>query len=124
MAHQSIFVFKNFLFYLLIFLPHCVACRFLVPQPGIEPVPSAVKAQSPNDWTSREFPGPLSFLSLSNSTVVLLFLIIDILVECSSVPEPWNARVLGPSPPEVHIPTEKAAASVTGNHKSAAWDMQ
>ena len=28
----------------------------LVPQPGIKPVPSAVKAQSPNHWTAREFP--------------------------------------------------------------------
>ena len=28
----------------------------LVPGPGIEPVPLAVEAQSPNHWTSREFP--------------------------------------------------------------------
>ena len=29
---------------------------FLVPQPGIEPVPLAVRAQSPNPWATREFP--------------------------------------------------------------------
>ena len=29
---------------------------FLVPQPGIEPVPLAVRAQSPNPQTTREFP--------------------------------------------------------------------
>ena len=38
------------------FLPHRVACRILVPRPGIEPVSPAMEAQSPNHWTSREFP--------------------------------------------------------------------
>ena len=33
-----------------------VACRILVPRPGIKPRPSAMKAQSPNHWTAREFP--------------------------------------------------------------------
>ena len=33
-----------------------MACRILVPQPGIEPRPLAVKAWSPNHWTAREFP--------------------------------------------------------------------
>ena len=32
------------------------ACGILVPRPGIEPGPSAVKARSPNHWTAREFP--------------------------------------------------------------------
>ncbi|KAM9030797.1 cyclin-dependent kinase 20-like isoform 4-T9 [Megaptera novaeangliae] len=36
--------------------------RILAPRPGIEPRPSAVKAQSPNHWTTREFPES-SFLS-------------------------------------------------------------
>ena len=31
-------------------------CRILVPQPEIEPGPSAVKMQSPNQWTCRGFP--------------------------------------------------------------------
>ena len=35
------------------FLYH-VACGILVPQPGIEPRPLAVKEQSPNHWTTRE----------------------------------------------------------------------
>ena len=30
--------------------------RILVPQPGIEPELSAVKAKSPNHWITREFP--------------------------------------------------------------------
>ena len=38
------------------FLPHHAAFRILVPQPGIEPGPLAVKAQSPNYCTTREFP--------------------------------------------------------------------
>lgn len=34
----------------------CTApCAILVPQSEIEPQPSAVKAQSHNDWTTREF---------------------------------------------------------------------
>ena len=45
-----------YLFYLFIFLPHCVACEILVPRPGIEPGPSAVRVQSLNHWTARKFP--------------------------------------------------------------------
>ena len=33
-----------------------VACGILVQPPGIEPGPSAVRAQSPKHWTAREFP--------------------------------------------------------------------
>ena len=43
------------------FWPHRVACGILVPQPGIEPGPSAVKARSPNHWTAREFAEMFSF---------------------------------------------------------------
>ena len=46
--------------FLILFLgvgvPHCMAFGILVPRPGIEPTPSAVKALSPNHWTAREFP--------------------------------------------------------------------
>ena len=35
-------------------------CGILVPQPGIEPWATTVKAPSPNHWTTREFP-PFSF---------------------------------------------------------------
>ena len=34
-----------------------MACGILIPQPGLEPTPSAVKMQSPNLWT-REFLQP------------------------------------------------------------------
>ena len=37
-------------------LPHHMACGILVSQSGIEPAPLAVKAWSPNHWTTREFP--------------------------------------------------------------------
>ena len=33
-----------------------MACRILVPRPGIEPGPLAVDAWSPNHWVAREFP--------------------------------------------------------------------
>ena len=36
--------------------PFSFCCtRILVPQPGIEPIPPAVEAQSPNHWTTRKF---------------------------------------------------------------------
>ena len=44
---------ESFFFF---FGPCCTACGILVPRPGIEPGPSAVRAQSPNYWTTREFP--------------------------------------------------------------------
>ena len=38
-----------------------MACGILVHQPGIEPVPPAVEAWSPNHWTAREVPKPKHF---------------------------------------------------------------
>ena len=34
----------------------CAACKILVPRLRIEPAPSVVKTQSPNHWTTGEFP--------------------------------------------------------------------
>ena len=34
-------------------MPSCTVCRILVPQPGMEPGSTAVKALSPNYWTPR-----------------------------------------------------------------------
>ena len=45
------FIFLFILFHLFIWSCH-VACRTLVPQPGIKPKPPAVEAQSPNHWTA------------------------------------------------------------------------
>ena len=39
-----------------------VACRILVPQPKIEPMFHAVQVLSPNNWTAREVPRPLTSL--------------------------------------------------------------
>lgn len=47
--------FLSFLFF------HCLAAHgTLVPQPGIEPAPSAMKASNPNHGTTRGLPLPLS----------------------------------------------------------------
>ena len=50
-----------FLFYFLkIFWPYSMACGiFVPPPPGIEPMPLALEAWSPNHWTAREFPRDL-----------------------------------------------------------------
>ena len=47
----------SFLFFL--FFGH-VACRILMPQPGIEPAFSALQLQSVNPWTIREVPVSIS----------------------------------------------------------------
>ena len=44
-----------FILFYFIFWPRCAACGIIVPRPGIEPGPSAVKARSPNHWTPGEF---------------------------------------------------------------------
>ena len=33
-----------------------MACRILVPQPGVEPTPPSVEVGIPSHWTAREFP--------------------------------------------------------------------
>ena len=43
------------------FWPRCVGCRIFVPQPGMEPLPPAVEAQSLNQWTARKVPFFFSF---------------------------------------------------------------
>ena len=59
--------------YLFIYWPFQAACRILVPQPGMEPRPMAVKAGSPNHWAAREFP---------LKTVVLVYLYWSIIKYC------------------------------------------
>ena len=52
-------VFRQKLFVCFLFFSFClchVACGILVPQPGIEPVPAALEAWSPNHWATREVP--------------------------------------------------------------------
>ena len=49
--------FEKFIF--IIFWLHCEACWILVPQPGIKPIPLAVKVQhlkSLKHWTTKEVP--------------------------------------------------------------------
>ena len=48
-----------------------MVCRILVPQPGIEPVPSAVEGQSSIHWTIRELPSG----NLGNRYICLIKLI-------------------------------------------------
>ena len=43
-----------------------VACRILVPQTGVKPRPLAVKVESPNPWTTREFPRILKMYLFSD----------------------------------------------------------
>ena len=65
---QVLMVLFLFLFHFF-FWPCCTACGILVPHPGIEPRPLAVKMWSPNHWTSKEF---LDSFFLNNSFSTLL----------------------------------------------------
>ena len=51
------FFFLNEILFIYLFWPHRAACGILVPQPGIEPMPHTVEAQSLNHWAAREVPG-------------------------------------------------------------------
>lgn len=46
-------LFFSFLFFC---WPDLMACRILVPQPGIQPVPPAEEVQSVNRWTPKKVP--------------------------------------------------------------------
>ena len=48
--------FYLFIYLFLFFIFGRAAGGILAPRPGIEPAPLAVKAQSPNHRTAREFP--------------------------------------------------------------------
>ena len=50
---------SNFFF---LFWLRRAACEILVPRPGIEPWPWAVRTPSPNHWTAREFPRKVIFI--------------------------------------------------------------
>ena len=43
-----------------------MVCGILVPQPGMEPVPPTVGAQSVNHWTIREVPSLLSIFNTNS----------------------------------------------------------
>ena len=38
------------------FCLHHMVCGIIVPQPGMKPQPSVVKAPCPNHWAARKFP--------------------------------------------------------------------
>ena len=53
-THHSVYLSVVFFFFF--FGPHPMACRILVPQPGIETMPPAVEASSPTYWITRDIP--------------------------------------------------------------------
>ena len=65
--------FGGFLFYF-VFRPRHAACGILVPRPETEPVPLAVKVQSPNHWTASEFPVRVLFLPFQFGFLLFIFL--------------------------------------------------
>ena len=52
---------KSCLLFFFFFWPRRAACGILVPRPGIEPMPPALRAWSLNHWTASEVPSQLFF---------------------------------------------------------------
>ena len=52
------------------FLPYQAVCGILIPQPGIEPVPPALGAQSLNHWTTRKSPFSLFKVAFLHSLFI------------------------------------------------------
>ena len=52
----SLILCCTLLLVLFFFWQHCMTCEILVPWPGTEPRPLAVRVWSPNHWAAREFP--------------------------------------------------------------------
>ena len=50
----------------------CHACGNLVPQPGIKPGPSAMREQSPNHWTTKEFPEEQAGIKIAKRNISTL----------------------------------------------------
>ena len=63
--------------------PWCchTACEIVVPRPGIEPGPSALKVQSLNLWTTREVPRCFPFILSSLAPALLIPLQTPLYVE-------------------------------------------
>ena len=82
-SRQKIYKKILALFSLIFFFSGCAACGILVPRPGIEPVSPAVGAQSPNQWTTREFPVSNFFkfishiVSVSSKFLFLFFVLVS-----------------------------------------------
>ena len=79
--------------------PYLAACRILVPQPGMEPLPPTLGAQTLNHWTTREVPTNLEIFALmcvcwSLSPVQLFETPMDCSVPGSSVHGILQARIL------------------------------
>ena len=54
-TNSEILIFVSVSLFFFFFFGH-MACRVLIPQPGIEPVSPVVEVWSLNHWTAREFP--------------------------------------------------------------------
>ena len=64
--------FSSYFFFFWLFR---MVCRNLLPRPGIEPRPSAVRALSPNNWTARELPLPATWNQLLFWKKAFIFLL-------------------------------------------------
>ena len=108
-AHSFFISMRVLLFLIFIlFFVMLRGCGILVPQPVVEPGPSAVSTRSPNHWTTKEFPcahssmpfsPPLLLGSPSNVFHLYLFVCAKLLQSHPTLCDPNNG-----SPPGSLIP--------------------
>ena len=95
-------------FSLSLFWPCLLACRTLIPWPGIEPRPKAVKALHPNNWTVRKSPDMVHFLNKClmngwmNEYNILIKVFLFLVLVAQSCPTLWDFRDCGPQGSSVH----------------------
>ena len=74
-----------------------MACGILVSQAGIEPMPLAVKAQSPNHWTSKEFQNSFYFKKLKipkKNILMSVTSLLDSTKPCTVLDRKWLINFL------------------------------
>ena len=69
---ENIFLPSHASYFFFFFWPRRAACGILVPRPGIEPMPPALRAWSLNHWTASEVPSQLFFF-LINSFILFIY---------------------------------------------------
>ena len=96
LTHSSSTKFPSWFYFLLYFIFRGMGCVILVPPPGIEPRPMAVKAWSPNLWIIMQFPWLFFFLQLISLLNIVCDSFVMSIVHCLlSLPaSPWDKRFL------------------------------
>ena len=109
---------------------HHRACGILIPQPGIKPMPSTGKVQSPNHWTARKFPSKLllcSFYKWGNWYFKAKQLTMMVQLKSSGAGiSTSTCQVLEPNPPLLYFPASESKTDISAQTENISefwWDL-